>query len=324
MENTKQNKGILNRNKKRLIFYTLLIAIPSIQFFFFYVYVNFNSILLAFQNYAEPTDGSLGYVITFGMFENFSEAWSIVKSSTDLILNSLYLYLCNLIIVSTLALLFSYYIAKKYNFSGLFRVILFLPTIISQVALVTIFKAIVNEGFVSIVTALGGEEWLVAKGLQKGLLNGTDATKYATILFYNIWVSFGTNVMLYTGSMSSIDQSVIESAQLDGVNFFQEFLHIYVPLIWPTFTTFVVTGMTAIFTTTMHLTTFYGTLEQTPFSVFGYFLYKQTVHSELIAPSGKWYSYSVLSAIGIMITLIMVPLTLLVRKAMETYGPRTD
>ncbi len=322
MTNEKLNYGHMNRRRKRILFYICLAAIPTIQFLLFYVYVNFNSILLVFQKYTERTDG-LGYDISFGFAENISEAWKVFSSSGELVLNSLYLYLCNLVIVSTLALFFSYYIAKKYVLSGFFRVILFLPTILSQVAMVTMYRYIVNEAFVQIVEALGGGGWLERKGLELGLLSGTETSKYLTILFYNIWVSFGSNVLIYTGSMSSIDPSIIESAQLDGVNFIKEFIHIYIPLIWPTFTTFVVTGMTTIFTSTMHLTAFYGTLEQTPFSVFGYFLYKNTVHSDVYT-TGRAYNYSVLSGIGVIITLIIVPITLTTRWAMEKFGPRTD
>jgi multiple sugar transport system permease protein/N-acetylglucosamine transport system permease protein len=153
-----KEKG-LTRQKKRLIFYTCLIAIPSIQFAIFYVYVNINSILLAFQKYEVRLDG-IGYNVSFAFFENFSEAWKIFTNSGQMVLNSLYLYLSNLVIVSTLALFFSYYIAKKHAFSGFFRVMLFMPSIISQVALVTIFRTVVDDVFVEVAKSLGLEAWL--------------------------------------------------------------------------------------------------------------------------------------------------------------------
>ena len=322
MNNKKTNNHCLSRRHKRLLFYVVLMAFPTIQSLIFQVYANINSILLAFQTYSIRTDGKLGYLVTFGLFDNMAQAFDIMKNSGSLVLNSLYLYLLNLVIVSTLALFFSYYIAKKYTLSGLFRVILFLPSIISQVAMVTMYETMVNQVFVAIVEELGCYEWLVSKGIDAGLLNGNDSIKYVMILIYNLWFSYGINVMIYTGAMSSIDPSIVESAQLDGVNFIQELIHIYVPLIWPTFTTFVVTGMTGILTSRMGLTVFFGIMEQTPFSVFGYFLYRETLNSDVI--SATRYSYSVLSAVGLIVTFVMTPLTLGVRKIMETYGPRTD
>lgn len=324
--NSTSTTKILKRKHKRLLFYTCLIAIPSIQSLFFYFYVNINSILLAFQKYEFKLDG-IGYSVSFAFLENMSTAWKIFTSSGQMIMNSMYLYLGNLVIVSTLALLFSYYIAKKHIFAGVFRVVLFLPNIISQIALVTIYKTIAGDVFVSIAKNIVGEAWLIENNLQYGLLgnNAPENIKYITILVYNLWVGFGTNVMLYTGSMSAIDQSIVESAQLDGVSFVGEFIHIYVPLIWPTFTTFVVTGLTSLFTTTMGLVVFYGTVHEPPIQVFGYFLYRQTLNSNgLVAADSRYLSYSVLSALGVIITAILVPVTLTVRKLMEKYGPRTD
>ncbi len=322
---------VLTREKKRLLYYILLILIPSIQFAVFYFYVNINSVLLAFQKYTTKTDGTIGYLIEFALFDNLSYAWNEIISNGQMILNSMYLYLSNLIIVTCLALFFSYYIAKKYALSGLFRVMLFMPQIISQVSLAYLFTQVCNGFFPDFVRAIGGEEWLIANKLNNGLLGGTapetENIKFIAILFYNIWIGFGANVMLYTGSMSAIDQSIIESAQLDGVGFFSEFVYIYFPLTWSTFTTFVVTGLTAIFTSTMGLTTFAVTAGNNVITensqVFGYYLYNATRHAVLVADGGLT-SYSQVSAIGIIITLVLVPITLGLRKVMETFGPRTD
>lgn len=323
MKNCKQKRIVLNRRNKRLLFYSVLIAFPTLQFLFFYVITNLNSFSLAFRTYTEAADHSYQY--TFGLFDNLGTAFNVIATNGDLVLNSLYLYLINLVIVSSLALFFSYYIAKRYVLSGLFRVVLFLPTIISQVVLVTLYKLILNDGFTSFMTQLGLSDYLIENGLQQGLLNGPENVQYVCVLIFNVWISFGSNVLLYTGSMSGIDPSIIESAQLDGISFFKEFVYIYVPLIWPTFVTFVVTGLTALFTSTMNLPSFYGVSQPAPFSVFGFFLYTQTMSSGLVSPfPGSVYSYSVLAAIGLIITLVMVPITLGVKKLMEKYGPSVD
>ncbi len=305
-----KEKVLLSRHTKRVLFYSALIAIPCIQFFFFYIYANANSIILAFQKYSLKSEG-IGYDVTFNMVGNFKQAWEIFSSSGDMLLKSIYLFLFNFLIVSTLGLLFSYYIAKKFVLSGLFRVILFMPQIVSSVVLVVIYKELVNQTFNSLF------------GHMVFGANDSVTGKYVAVLFYNIWAGFGVNVMLYTGAMSGIDQSIIESAQLDGVNVGQEFIHIYVPLIFPTFTTFVVTGMATIFTSTMHLVPFFGTVLDPPFNVFGFFLYRETLHAKEYT-TGDQLSYSVLSALGIIITLILVPIILTVRRLMEKYGPSTD
>ncbi len=63
-------------------------------------------------------------------------------------------------------------------------------------------------------------------------------TERATIMFYSIYVSFGPRVLVYSSAMSGISESIIESAELDGVNTWQELVHIVLPSIWSTFVTF--------------------------------------------------------------------------------------
>lgn len=52
---------------------------------------------------------------------------------------------------------------------------------------------------------------------------------------------------MYLGSMNTISDSVIESAQLEGAGFFTEFFHIVLPLCYSTIVTFLVVGIASIF-----------------------------------------------------------------------------
>ena len=54
-----KQKKTYTRKQKRLVFYMLMFALPLLQFLLFYLYVNFNSIILAFTNRVakvEPID----------------------------------------------------------------------------------------------------------------------------------------------------------------------------------------------------------------------------------------------------------------------------
>lgn len=83
-------------------------------------------------------------------------------------------------------------------------------------------------------------------------------TMMPTLIFYNIFLSFGVNVLMYSSAMSSIDDSVIESASLDGVTPIREFWSIVVPLIFPTLATFLVVGVAAMFTDQAQLFALFG------------------------------------------------------------------
>lgn len=307
-------KGGMSRTSKRLIFSLLMVALPILQFLIFYIYVNFNSILMAFQEYSTNPDG-LGYIVSFAGLKNFKDAASVIFSEygANMIKNSLILYACNLIIVMGLALVFSYYVAKKFMASGFFRVMLYVPHIVSSVVLALLYRYVVTDIYGVLTLKMTGELPI------GGLLDGPD-TQFITVLVYNIWVGFGTNVMLFTNAMSGINSSVVESAELDGVNIVQEFCYIYIPMIFPTFITFVVTGMAGIFTNQMNMYTFFGT-RGSYFDVLGFYLYREAQSAAVV---GTNISYSMLAAMGLMITCVIAPITLIVRKLLEKYGPSAD
>ncbi len=321
-----EKKKVLNRNSKRLIFYCLILLYPLAMYAIFGLYVNINTFILAFQNYSMPEGATTGYIINFAGFDNLVTGWNFFADNLEMVRNSLILYGCNLVIVLGLALVFSYYIAKNYFGAAFFRVMLYLPHVVSSVVLVVLYKYICTDVFRVVAEAIVGREALIEKGLEFGLLGGSasDWTVFGAVLFYNLWIGFGTNVMIFTGTMSSINPSVIESAQMDGANIVREFISIYIPMIWPTFITFVVTGMTAIFTNNMSMVIFYGTGGTPPFDLFGYYMYRATLNSGVYITDATKLNYSQLSGLGLIITAILVPTTLAVRKLMEKYGPSVD
>ena len=48
--------------------------------------------------------------------------------------------------------------------------------------------------------------------------------RFATVMFYNIFIGFATSVLMYANKMSSISTEVIESAHLDGASGIKEFM----------------------------------------------------------------------------------------------------
>ena len=290
-----------------IIFYSLMMLFPVVQFAIFYIGVNFNSFLMAFQriDIAENT-------ITW-TFQNFQQIWlELTEQNTLLQVSrvSLLSYALLLVIGTPLGLLFSYYIYKKLPFAGGFRVILFLPSIISAVVMVTIFQFYVERAVPAYVEALFG------KTIQ-GLLTNIHS-RYAVIIFYNIWIGFGTGVLLYSNGMTNISQDVVESAHLDGADGVKEFWYITLPLVYPTLSTFLITGGAGIFTNQLNLYSFYGVSAPVGVQTFGYYLYTQTQ----AATSDT--AYPRLAAIGLILTVIAVPLTLIVKWALEKFGPSED
>ncbi len=301
---TPTKKRTLNEKQKDLLFYCIMIACPVVQFAVFYIGVNFNSILLAFQNI-----DLLSGVRTFTL-ENFTDAFQQITQSPAL-LSALKTSLISFVIIvgisTPLGLLFSYYIYKKQPGHGIFRVILFLPSILSAIVMVAIFQAFVERAVPSMANSIFGIT-------MQGLLENVDS-RFTTLMFYNVWFGFGTNVLMYTNAMSNINPAVVESAHLDGAIGFREFIHISLPMIYPTIVTFVVVNVAGIFINQLNLFSFYGPAAPDEIRTYGYYLYKevQTAASEA--------EYPILSAIGLLMTVVAVPLTLGIRRLMEKLGP---
>ena len=309
-----KKKMLTSREKKRLLFYSCFIFIPLLQFCVFYLYVNFNSIMLAFQKY-EVKIGATGYNIKFAGFENFKTAFAIIGENFFMIKNSAVMFVCSTLVGLSLALLLSFYLYKRFPASGFFKVILFMPQILSHVVFALIFAKIGDELIPYIVEKMSGEQIM-------GVMTNPD-TNFVVLVIFNLWIGFGVNVLLFQGAMEGINPSVVESAQLDGVNLLQEFFYITIPMIFPTFVTFLVLGLAGIFTNQMNLFSLYGTSADAHLQTFGYFMYLQSLKSDVIASSG-FYSYSELAALGLVLTLIVFPVTFGTRKLLEKFGPSTD
>ena len=297
-------KGLDSKKKSRLIFYICGVAWPVIEFIVFYVFVNFNSILLSFRNF----DIQSGY--SFAGIDNFKRVFSEIATQPFLktaFKNTFLIF--GISIVSMFAtLIMSYYLYKKYLFSGIFKVMLFLPSIIPGIALVICYKYFVEVGVPKI--------WEEVFNISiQGLLSNPD-TKLITILFFNVWFGVGSTFLLYSGAMSGISDSIIEAATLDGVTAMQEFGYIVFPMIFPTFATLFITSFATLFTNQMSVFSFSGA--QADYSVYtiGYYLYKSV-------QTATMDQYPYLSAFGLVLTVIIIPICLLTKKALDKFGPKT-
>lgn len=299
--------NILTGKRKDLFFYCAMVAFPTVQFLIFYVMVNFNSVLMAFQKYDITTN------TTTWTFENLTNLLSNMFSSVQyllLIKNSLLSYALILCIGTPLGLLFSYYIYKKMPGAKGFRVFLFLPSIISAVVMVTIFTFFIDNALPNIIFKITGDR-------PKGFISNPE-TRYTAIIFYNIWISFGTSVLMYSNGMSGIDPEIVESAHLDGASGLKEFWYITLPLVYPTLSTFLIFGIATIFTNQINLYSMYAGAAPTELQTFGYYLYKMTVAARSKA------EYPPLAAMGILLTCVAVPTTFLIKWLLEKFGPSVD
>lgn len=303
MKIVKDKKFKKKLQPKKLGFYLAIVAVPMIQYLVFYVGVNINSILMAFQSY-DAISGEFyfdGLVNFERIFAQFGRNGQLLVA----LINSVEYYGFSLLVMA-FAVFFAYYIYKKRRFSGLFRVVAFLPDIISNITLVLIFKYFTENAYPAIVELLTGKEvW--------GLLVDPSTVK-GTVLVFCLMVGFGTQMIMLANAMSAIDNSVCEAAMLDGVTPFKEFTHIILPNIFPTLSTFLVVGISNIFINQMCLFSFFDTGADPKLWTLGYYLYRGIKGASMT-------EYPYLAALGVLFTIVVVPLTFAARNLFERIDP---
>ncbi|MDD3999390.1 MAG: sugar ABC transporter permease [Bacilli bacterium] len=289
--------------RQKKIFFWCLVALPLLQFLIFYIVVNINSIFLAFKSFDSET--ATFYFSGLGNFKNFiaditSDPTMVMASK-----NSLKLYLATLAFGLPLNLIFSFFIYKKIPGHGSFRVVLFLPQIISSLVVSLMFRYFVEEFLASII--------------GYNLLQSKD-TGFATLIFYCIWASFGTQILIYTSAMSKIDESLVEAGKLDGMNYFQEFFRITLPLIYPTITIFLIVGVAGLFTSQASLFNFYGATARADLQTIGYIFFVKVFRNT----EASFSQYPYAAAAGLLFTAVVVPITFLAKYLLEKFGPRVE
>lgn len=184
MERSKRNKL-----KKNLFVYSL-IAYPLILFLIFYVVVNFNSILLAFQT----IDGSGKSFAGLNNFKTFlSEMFGEGNLLSYSFINSIKMYFINLVVCMPLYVFFSYLLFKKCFLNKTVSFLVMIPSIMSGLVIALIFVNFIGSNgpltFIMERTGWNGGKWL----------NLLYDEKYAfgTTLFYMIWLSFATSLIVY-------------------------------------------------------------------------------------------------------------------------------
>jgi len=304
-----KSKG--NVLKKNLFVYSL-IGYPLILFVIFYVIVNFNSIMLAFQR----IDGTGK---SFAAFDNFGLFLSEMTGRGNLLAysfgNSIKMYFINLVVCMPLYLLFSYLLFRKCILNRTIGFLVMIPSIMSGLVIALIFVNFIGSNgpltYIFEKTGINGGKWLDLLYNEKYAFN--------TTLFYMIWLSFSTSLIVYPTAMRGINPEILESTKIDGVsNMFQEMWYIVLPLIYPTLTTFLITGFASVFSTSGPLLEFYYTDAPDYVSNMGYYFTK------MILVDTTEFSYPKYAAGGIILTLIVAPLTLLLKHALEKYGPATE
>jgi ABC-type sugar transport system permease subunit len=282
------------------VFICTMLVIPVIAFLFFYVYINFNSILMAFQ--IPLYDGLGGYEWGFDNFVKIYKQFSSTEEDLLLYLrNTVIFFVTDTFVSLPLSLVICYFIYKKVAGYQAFRTIIYLPVIITTTIFATLYKGMIEAG--------GPYQMICGRFGIEPPRTFVHSEDYAlrTILTFVIYSGLGGRFVLFGGAMNSIDPSIIDAGKIDGASPFRELISIIIPCIWPTLSTLLLLCTTGIFTASGPLLLFdkgdYGS------NTISYWIYEITSGS-----GGSGESVELASAIGLVFTVLGFPIVLVVKK----------
>lgn len=293
---------------RKFPYIALFLALPIVNFCLFYIYVNLDSFRLAFSH---DTTGALTLEHFATVFERFLDSDGYLR---ERLLRSILTWVFNTFVTFPVSILYAYAIFKKIPLANFFKVIFMIPTLLGGVVMIGLFKNLIGATgpVVSLLQSIGVD--LPESVLKNGFL-ADPSIAYGTLLFYMFWLGMATNILLLSGAMARIPQDVFEAAKLDGVGFFREFAQIVMPLIYPTLITMIVMSMSSLLIADPNTFTFYGASNPEGVATLGYEI---TLLTYLLAQTGgNGYGYP--AAIGIVISAITIPITLLTRKWLEKH-----
>ncbi len=290
-------KKKLGNSLNRKVFIGATLILPLLNWLVFWVYVNLDGFKMAFQ---DQRTGAW----TLG---NFAEIWTLLTApggELGIAFRNTLLYFIESNVLLVLNLMVAYFIYKKIRGYKAYRVIFYLPGIISSVILTTIFQE-----FIKPFGPLGSLLKMIGITMPETGLLGSSATATYTIMVYNVWVGFSGWVLLFTSSMARIPEEVLEAAKLDGCGAFREMFSIVLPMILPMFSTLLILNFTGIFGASGPILLFtQGKFETTTIS---YWLFQRVYGNGGYGGTG---TYNLVSAFGLCLTAVAVPLTMGLRK----------
>lgn len=286
-------KNELRRKEKR-VFLTAMLAIPVVHFLVFYLYINFSSFVFAFQ------DAQGGWTVE--NFEYFFKELTASDGSVGLALKNTLLYFVVGLCFFPTGIIISYFLYKKILGYKYFRIIFYLPSIISSMVLVTVFKEFVKPwGPVGLIFEACGHPFPAV-----GLFS-LEETATTTIIMYTIWLGLPSNMLMWGGALTRIPQDVLEAACIDGCDIWRELWSIILPLIMPTLSSLFIFSMTGFLGAGGPILLFTNGSAGT--STLNFWMFNQVYSNK----SGVEGFYGVLSAAGLFFTAIATPIVLFVR-----------
>ena len=296
--------------RRKFPFIYLFIAFPVLQFLVFWVYVNFSSIVLAFQD----GDGNFTWDCVEMVFRALKEPqdYNLSLSLWETMKRSLFLWGLDFFILFPIGVTTTYVLYRRVWGHYVFRICYIIPSLMGAVMWTQLLCYMMQSG--GVITELVKALNLVpGENFTNGLM-ANPKTAFPAIVSIKVVMSLVGNNAVLTGAFSRVPDEIYESAELDGAGFWRTFVSIAVPCVWSTIATLMTFSLCSFLTADYNVFLFTGGAGVNNTSTVGFLLYSLTL--DISKGGDPFYGYP--AALGVFLTCLTLPIVLIGRKIIDS------
>ena len=318
-----------NKKRHKMVSYSKYGYIFLIPFFLIFAVFSFypliQTIVFSFTKYYYSNGGITKVGPEFNGFDNYY--YLLFDKENNVFTfkyfgNTLLIWICGFIpqIIASLLLAIWFTDARlKLKFSGFFKAVMYMPNLVMASAFGMLFLMLFSlTGPINQMLEAAGAspvKFLESAGWTRGI-----------IAFINWLMWFGNTTILLMSGIMGIDESIFESARLDGSSGTKTFWHITFPLLLPIFVYVLITSLIGgiqLFDVAQIFTASKGGPNQSAMTIMMY-LYRLITSSKNYGVAGavSVILFVMTSILSIIIFKVMIPTNNVVKQEARAYRAR--
>ena len=225
-----ETKALMRKKKSFNPFVLWLVPIFGLIVIFSIIPI-FASFFLSF------TDYRLNQPISFVGIQNFIYAFSQDQVFLTTIGNTIYYGFVSVPVSMAISLVVAQFIFNRKHMQSFFRTMYFLPYITPMIAVVVVWKFLLQPSQFGILNS-----FLAALKIPAQPFLMSSLQVIPSLILITTWATIGYNMVLFLAGLGGIPFSFYEAAKIDGANSWQLFWKITWPMLSPTVLFTTVTG----------------------------------------------------------------------------------
>ena len=226
---------IIKAKIRKNIFAWLIMLFPILLFTFFVWYpITFNLVLSFFNN--EKFETFVGFKNYVAIFQD--------QDFLDALRNTFLYIFWSLVIGFIVPIILGFLLSEAFHAKGFFRIALYLPCMISGMAVVFLFKSMFGNNDWDVINVIL-IRWF---GMKEGVEWTSDyRIAIPVIILAMTWRGAGGTALIYLSNFQQIDDSIYEASRIDGATPFQRFRKLTLPIMRSTIIMLMILQIIAVF-----------------------------------------------------------------------------